>query len=96
MRAAQAALSGEDLRQLGRQRQQLIAGLAHEARRVSADAGHPVSDAVGREIESTFEAALADVPPMQLAGLVAFLDSGEEVPAAAVVRLASSERIVAS
>ena len=60
MREAQAALSGEELRALGRQRQQLIAGLAQEARRVARQAGHPVSEAVGREVEATFEAALAD------------------------------------
>jgi putative heme-binding domain-containing protein len=38
---------------------------------------------------AVFEAALADVPPVQLAGLAAFLDSGDEMPDA-VVKLASS------
>lgn len=60
MRQVQAALSGGDLRALGRQRQQLVAGLAQEARREAAAAGHPISQATGREVESTFEAALAD------------------------------------
>ncbi len=41
---------------------------------------------VPREV---FEAALADVPPVQLAGLVAFFDSGDAIPAA-VERLAAS------
>lgn len=59
-REAQAALSGDELRALGRQRQQLVAGLVHEARRVARDAGRPVSEATGREVESTFEAALGD------------------------------------
>ena len=60
LREAQAALSGDDLRALGRQRQQLVAGVAQEARRTAREAGQPVSDAVQREVESTFEAALAD------------------------------------
>lgn len=60
MREAQAALSGEELRSLGRQRQQLVAGLAREAARSARDSGHPLSDASEREVESTLEAALAD------------------------------------
>ncbi|HMC38980.1 MAG TPA: hypothetical protein VKI19_04905, partial [Acidimicrobiales bacterium] len=60
MRQAQEALSGDDLRALGRQRQQLIGGMAGEARRLAAESGHPVSESVAREVEATFEAALAD------------------------------------
>ncbi|HWE58043.1 MAG TPA: hypothetical protein VG435_21255 [Acidimicrobiales bacterium] len=60
MREAQAQLSGDDLRALGRQRSQLVAGLATEARRIARDHGHAVSDAVHKEVQATFEAALAD------------------------------------
>lgn len=60
LREAQEALSGDDLRALGRQRQQLVAGLAGEARRTARQAGHPISDSVQREVEATFEAALGD------------------------------------
>lgn len=60
MRAAQEALSGDQIRMLGRQRQQVVAGLARECRRLSRDLGAPISDAVEREIEQTLEAALAD------------------------------------
>lgn len=60
MKAAQEALSGDELRALGRQRSQLIHALTQEVRSVSNDAGHPVSDSVAREIESTLEAAFAD------------------------------------
>ena len=60
MREAQAALSGEEIRALGRQRSQLVAGLAQEARRATHDAGRPISQATEREVRATFEAALAD------------------------------------
>ena len=60
LREAQAALSGDELRALGRQRQQVVAGLGHEARQLAREAGHPISEATSREVEATFEAALAD------------------------------------
>lgn len=60
LREAQAALSGDELRALGRQRSQLVAGLAQEARRAARHAGHPITEATEREVQATFEAALAD------------------------------------
>ena len=60
MKAAQDALSGDELRALGRQRSQLIRAVAQEVRGAAHAAGHPVSDSVAREIESTLEAAFAD------------------------------------
>ena len=60
MKAAQDALSGEELRALGRQRSLLIHAVTQEVRGVAHEAGHPVSDAVAREIETTLEAAFAD------------------------------------
>ena len=60
LREAQEALAGDELRALGRQRHQVIAGLAQEARADSRAAGLNLSDAAQREVESTFEAALGD------------------------------------
>ncbi|HEY0561269.1 MAG TPA: hypothetical protein VGD03_13365 [Frankiaceae bacterium] len=60
LREAQENLAGDALRQLSSQRHQVIYGLAQEGRRLAADAGAPVGDAVERELESTLEAALAD------------------------------------
>jgi hypothetical protein len=60
LREAQETLAGEDIRALGRQRSQLIAGVAKQARQEAAGAGHPIGDAVQREVEATLEAALAD------------------------------------
>ena len=60
LREAQGNLAGDALRRLSSQRHQVIYGLAQEGRRLAADAGAPVGDAVERELESTLEAALAD------------------------------------
>lgn len=60
MREAQRALSGEQLRELGRQRASVVAALARQARGLAADAGHPVSSAVAEQIEGTLRAAVAD------------------------------------
>jgi hypothetical protein len=60
LREAQASLSGDDLRRLGRQRHQVIAALAREAGTLTADRGRPINDAAARQIEETLGAALAD------------------------------------
>lgn len=59
-RRAHSTVDADDLRRLSRQRRQLVAALSHDARRLAGDIGHPVSDAVGRELEDTLEAAFAD------------------------------------
>ncbi len=59
-RRAHSKLDAEDLRRLSRQRRQVVAALSHDARRLARDVGLPVSDAVGRELEETLEAAFAD------------------------------------
>ncbi|MGI8754204.1 MAG: hypothetical protein ACR2MN_18180 [Acidimicrobiales bacterium] len=59
-RRAHSKLDAEDLRRLSRQRRQVVAALSHDARRLARDIGLPVSDAVGRELEETLEAAFAD------------------------------------
>lgn len=60
LRAAQEGLAGEELRELTRQRNALVAKLAREARRLAAEAGQPVGDAVQHEVETTLHAVLAD------------------------------------
>ncbi len=60
LRAAQEGLAGEELRELTRKRNVLVAQLAREAQRLAAEAGHPVGDAVRNEVETTLHAVLAD------------------------------------
>ena len=60
LRRAQEQLSGEALRELAAQRQRLVAALVRSARKLAAEAGHPVSAATAYELEQTLHAALAD------------------------------------
>jgi hypothetical protein len=60
LQQAQEALSAEEMRALGRQRHQLIAGMAQQAGSLARGGGHPVSEAALREVEATLEAALGD------------------------------------
>jgi hypothetical protein len=60
MREAQASLSAADIRSLGRQRHQILSGLARQARELAAQRGHPISEAATRQVEETLTAALAD------------------------------------
>ena len=60
LREAQEQLAGEELRALGRQRHQLVAGLLARARELAAAKGRPSSGAVLGEVETTLRAALAD------------------------------------
>jgi hypothetical protein len=61
LREATATLRGPALRDLSRQRQQLVQGLVREARRVVAGQPGPrVSEDVARGLEATLHAALAD------------------------------------
>lgn len=59
-RQAHSTLEASDLRRLSRQRRQMISALSQEARGLADGAGQPVSEAVGRELETTLEAAFAD------------------------------------
>jgi hypothetical protein len=77
LRRAQEQLSGPELRELATQRAQLVGALVRAARKVAADAGHPVTQAVAYELEQTLHAALAD-PSV-----------AEEVGAGRLVRAAS-------
>jgi hypothetical protein len=60
LRRAQQELSGPQLRELATQRAQLVGALVRSARKIAADAGHPVTQAVAYELEQTLHAALAD------------------------------------
>lgn len=61
LRTAQEQLVGEDLRALGRQRQELVAGLVSRARKLGREAGRKVTGSVlDTEVESSLRAALAD------------------------------------
>ena len=61
LRTAQEQLSGEDLRALGRQRQELVSGLVARARALAKEAGRGVTGSVlDTEVESSLRAALAD------------------------------------
>ncbi|WP_448616086.1 hypothetical protein [Modestobacter sp. URMC 112] len=60
LREAQAALSGDQLKELGRQRSQVVAALTRQARALAAEEGHPVSTAIAEQVEGTLRAAVAD------------------------------------
>ena len=60
MRDAQAHLAGEELRRLSQEGQQAVTALSREAVRLARDAGQTVSEVMGRELEQTLHAALAD------------------------------------
>ncbi|MFN0281809.1 MAG: hypothetical protein ACKVZ6_07535 [Kineosporiaceae bacterium] len=60
LRTAQAALAGDQLKELSRQRAQVVAAMAREGRRLAREAGHPVSSAIEEDVAETLRAALAD------------------------------------
>ena len=60
LREAQSSLDGDAMRELARQRQQVVTGLVAVARRTAAGQGHPVGVSAAAELESTLVAALAD------------------------------------
>ncbi len=60
LRQAQAVLSGDDVRALGRQRQQAITGLVRAADDLARHRQQPIGEANHREIRATLEAAAAD------------------------------------
>lgn len=60
LRRAHRELDGPQLRKLARRQSEVIGTLGRQARRLAAEAGHPVGDAVQREVEETLHAVLAD------------------------------------
>ncbi|MGV9675083.1 hypothetical protein ACWDSJ_07370 [Nocardia sp. NPDC003482] len=57
---AQRRLSGDELRTLTTQRQQVVNALSHKAGRLAEEHGHPLGESVLREVGQTLHAALAD------------------------------------
>lgn len=60
LREATATLSGPELRQLSRQRNEVVQALVRQARRLALADGQPVADDASRGLEDTLNAALAD------------------------------------
>ncbi|MEU2060360.1 hypothetical protein [Streptomyces sp. NPDC013455] len=60
LRRAHRELDGTELRKLARRQNEVIGALGRQARRLAAQAGHPVGEGVQREVEQTLHAALAD------------------------------------
>jgi hypothetical protein len=60
LREAQQNLQGDQLRALDVQRRQLVSALVRQSRSLANQLGHPVSGAVGQQVEDTLRAAMAD------------------------------------
>ncbi|MEU2348655.1 hypothetical protein [Modestobacter sp. NPDC049651] len=60
LRQAQANLSGDQLKELGRQRSQVVAALTRQARSLAHQEGHDVSTSIAEQVEGTLRAAVAD------------------------------------
>jgi hypothetical protein len=95
LRDAQANRRGDQLRQLFRRRQEVLAGLVALARRLVADGGHQLGDDAAQQVERTLTAALSDpdalqqvrsgrlVSPLEYAGFGELLPGQADGPAAA-------------
>jgi DNA repair exonuclease SbcCD ATPase subunit len=60
LREAQAAMSGDSLRELTKQRRQLTAAVTQQARSLAAEAGIKVTQSVADQVEATLTAAMVD------------------------------------
>lgn len=60
LRAAQSELDAEELRELGRQRQKLIAAVVKQASALTKQMGSPIGASAADEVAQTLQAALAD------------------------------------
>ncbi|GAB3265931.1 hypothetical protein [Nocardioides dilutus] len=60
LREAQAAMSGDELRALTRQRRQLTAAVTTRARALAREHGQKVTDAVAEQVEATLTASMVD------------------------------------
>ncbi|MGV4980781.1 hypothetical protein ACVB8X_06265 [Streptomyces sp. NRAIS4] len=60
LRRAHRELDGAQLRKLARRQNEMIGTLGRQARRLAAEAGHPVGEGVQRAVEETLHAVLAD------------------------------------
>jgi hypothetical protein len=73
LRQAQSLLQGDALRDLARQRRQLIAAVTTEVRTLARAEGQKLSDAATRQVEDTLQAAMTDRSAAEavLSGLLA-------------------------
>jgi hypothetical protein len=60
LRQAQSELDADELRELGSQRQKLVAAVVRQARSVAAELGSSIGPAAADEVGQTLQAALAD------------------------------------
>jgi hypothetical protein len=60
LREAQQDLDAAELRELGHQRQKLVAALTREGRRLASELGENLSDAAAGEVSQTLQAAMVD------------------------------------
>ena len=60
LREAQMSMSGEELRQLSRQRRQLTTAVTRQAKALAIELGQKVGDPVAAQIEDTLHAAMVD------------------------------------
>jgi len=60
LRDAQSQLAGDQLRGLGRQRQQVVAAFARQAAALADELGRPLSETLRQQVEKTLRAAVAD------------------------------------
>jgi len=60
LRQAQESMSGDDLRQLTRQRRQVTAAVTTQARRLARENGQKITEAVAGQVEATLTAAMVD------------------------------------
>src|SRR3954447_24025992 len=60
LREAQASMSGDELRQLTRQRRQVTAAVTTQARRLARENGQKITEAVAGQVEATLTAAMVD------------------------------------
>jgi hypothetical protein len=60
MREAQLSLSGEQMKELGKQRSQVVSALTRQARALAHQQGHDVSTSIAEQVEGTLRAAVAD------------------------------------
>ncbi|MBC7292299.1 MAG: hypothetical protein H5T83_13320 [Actinotalea sp.] len=60
LREAQETFAGPELRQLDRQQRQVVAAIRRQAHAVAAERGQRLSETVGRQVEATLKAGMAD------------------------------------
>ncbi|GAA4004799.1 hypothetical protein GCM10022384_59100 [Streptomyces marokkonensis] len=60
LREAHRTLDADGLRELSAQRRNIVSALSRQAAQLAREAGHPLSQAARREVESTLRAVLAD------------------------------------